>query len=279
MIKDKLKSLLRNDPNHNSDIEKRFESWIANISIENKSLFERIFCDIEYYSENDLRSNLQSLYGSINKKDDFIDNTLVLAIESQYSKFNSSMYMTGFLVEANNIAANYCTMEEMKAKNYKPKNIVFCDDFIGSGKTIIDFINKHTDLIRDKKIYIICIHCMNEGENSIRNFAKKNGLDIEILFHKTKNKYFSDDKKDEKNEYTSECKKMKIKHPLGMYESEALVVTYKNTPNNTLGVIWEETEKNEPVFPRKHTKIPKCREMKKEKKIRRMENYYNGRKN
>lgn len=278
MIEQKLNQLQIDDPEANSNIEERYNAWISNISKENKFVFEKIFCDIKYYSERELRKRLQELFSSINTTEDFLDDTLILFIESQSSKYNSSFFITGFLVQANNIAKNFCTLEEYKAKKYNPSNIVLCDDFIGTGKTIIDYITKNFDILKDKVIYLLCIHCMNDGKINLLQYAKDNGLNLTLQSFAISDKYLTNSNKEMLEPYLVECKKLKLNNALGYRKSEANIVTYNNTPNNTLSVIWEESSVNKAVFPRKEVKTPEWRKMNQEKKERRIERYINGEK-
>jgi hypothetical protein len=57
---------------------------------------------------------------------------------------------------------------------------------------------------------------------------------------------------------------------------QALMAFYNNTPNNTLGLFWMESIKNNPVFCRRKDIIPEWMEMKSNKQKRNMENYVNS---
>ena len=186
--------------------------------------------------------------------------------------------MTSFLIESNNLAKNFCTLLDIRDKNYNPENIILCDDFIGSGKTVTDFIKDNIDIFHDKHIYLLCIHCMKEGLTKIQNFANRYSINITILYYMSKDKYLSDSNPTLLENYLKECTHLNVSEPLGNFNSEALVVTYRNTPNNTLSAVWQDTNINKAIFPRVKTHTPECRRMREEKKVRRIERYINGRK-
>ena len=65
----------------------------------------------------------------------------------------------------------------------------------------------------------------------------------------------------------------------GKGNAEGLVSFYNNTPNDTLGIFWKETNENEPLFPRNNDIRPKWRKMKKNRKYRKFQNANNFRRN
>lgn len=68
----------------------------------------------------------------------------------------------------------------------------------------------------------------------------------------------------------------------GFSKSESLVSFYNDTPNNTLGVFWKNTSKNNALFPRNNERKPAWMRFKSDKKQRNESNYarekkkYNG---
>lgn len=279
MVNDKIKQLINQDKENNSDIENRYYKWISNVSEKNKRIFEKIFCDITYYSEKELRKLLVELYGRLNATEEFLNDAAFIPIESQSGKLNNSYALTCFLLEANNIMDNNSTIKEL-CDGVSPNKIVMCDDFVGSGKTIKDFLREHKDFFKSKEIYLLLIHCMDEGKKEIELFARENGLKITIHYYAISYKYFNEKDIEDKNDYLEECKLLGLKkNPLGDFDSEALVVTYRKTPNNTLKAVWKESSKNTPPFSRPISKRPTWKEMNKEKDIRRKERYQNGESN
>lgn len=126
MVNDKIKQLINQDKENNSDIENRYYKWISNVSEKNKRIFEKIFCDITYYSEQELRKLLIELYVRLNADDDFLNDAAFIPIESQSNKLNNSYILTYFLLDANNLMYNYSTIKELcggASPNNTPKDI------------------------------------------------------------------------------------------------------------------------------------------------------------
>ena len=79
--------------------------------------------------------------------------------------------------------------------------------------------------------------------------------------------------------FVEECKNIGVnpQYSLGKDESEGLVAFYNNTPNNTIGVFWQDTGNNKAIFPRDYGALPVWemtpKEMKKRKKERKINNY------
>lgn len=279
MVNDKIKQLINQDKENNSDIENRYYKWISNISEKNKRIFEKIFCDITYYSEQELRKLLSELYVRLNADDDFLNDAAFIPIESQSNKLNNSYILTYILLDANNLMYNYSTIKEL-CGGASPNKIIMCDDFVGSGKTIKDFLRDNKVFFQGKEIYLLLIHCMDEGKKEIELFAKENGFKINIYYYAISYKYFKGKDIEDKDAYLEECKLLGLtKKPLGDYDSEALVITYRKSPNNTLKAVWKESTKNKPPFSRPISKRPTWKEMNKEKDARREERYQNGERN
>ena len=63
---------------------------------------------------------------------------------------------------------------------------------------------------------------------------------------------------------------------MGFNKTQALIAFSENTPNNTFGIFWKYTERNNPLFPRKDSKQSSVEEMREDKKARKEANYGNN---
>ena len=55
--------------------------------------------------------------------------------------------------------------------------------------------------------------------------------------------------------------------------TESLVAFFNDTPNNTLGIFWKNTDKNDALFPRNHEEKPAWMKFRENKKERMKSNY------
>jgi len=285
-INEKLNYLKNADVNNNSNIQDSYDSWLSNITPENIDIINSLFGKIDYYSEKAIKDALYKLVNNNYDINTFIDSTCVLYLESVNPKHNSSYIMTSFFVEIFNTPYSKWTKQEYQENIGSVENIAFFDDFCGSGTTFIIFISDNIELFKDKKILFFVIHIQEEAERRIYQFASSENLHIVIHSYVKKQKAFKEgyiftkkELRTVKTNYKKECEKLKIQYKLGECRSEALVVTYRKTPNNTLGIFWEETDHNKPIFKRVRPLMPAfVQKARNESRIRREMNYANTRK-
>ncbi|MNU18953.1 phosphoribosyltransferase-like protein [Chryseobacterium cheonjiense] len=179
-------------------------------------------------------------------------NRQALAIKNKYISRNE---------EYNLITHDF----QMIKRPHDFQHIIFLDDFIGSGKTFIKEYS-NSDLqkwISDNgfnSIFILSSIIMDEGKNEI--LKKDNKIQIysetrHKLFHSPlsplhlfKNKY---DIKRITKYYGNKIEVIrppKSYLPFGYDNSEALVAFFHGTPNNTIPLIWGDSDWK-PLFPRK----------------------------
>ena len=191
--------------------------------------------------------------------------TIYCPIEGNNEKLNSSFtFLEEYRLE-NNISSNFgYRLDVISEEDLKHiDNLIFIDDIIGSGKTIIDFFKKNISKIKKVNIYILCIEIMYEGFNNLENFLKKQNIKYEILFHHKSKKAFLNNKifsenSSENETHLREFEKMlwkgKNNFILGYNNSQALISFFRNTPNNTLSSFWFEGKKWQPLFSRNFKK-------------------------
>ncbi|WP_410880490.1 hypothetical protein [Myroides sp. DW712] len=162
------------------------------------------------------------------------------------------------------------------------KHIIFLDDFIGSGNTFIKEFNKNdiqnfiiTNNIN--KLYILSVIIMNEGKNKINSTFSNIEIIAEERF-KLFDKLYSPF-----NAFTNTTletvEKVALKYgqmipvvppptsylPLGYGQSESIISFFHGTPNNTLPIIWGNSNGWFPLFARNaNTRMSEAKKMKKE---------------
>ena len=162
------------------------------------------------------------------------------------------------------------------------ENIVFIDDFSGTGQSFIEELKKSGGRYYGKSIYFITICIMEDAIKKIKDYSREKNINIFPIYYYMQKKTFTrnlfKNNTDAKNlliMLTEYLKIPKRESPLGFNESESLVAFHNNTPNNTLPVIRYDTEEYTSLFPRRHGKKPSWQRMKSEKKLRKNANYNN----
>lgn len=179
------------------------------------------------------------------------------------------------------------SIKNLTIKNlHYPIHIILLDDFIGTGKSVVDYINEEIFPICKKsnvpkiRLYILSVIIHEDGIE----YINKNSLIDNLKFYgQIRRKAFS-----QKgsvfgyrprmlairefcykygiglNKHFDYQKKEEIDYPLGYMNSQSLTVFAHTTPNNTLPIIWSNKNKWHPIFPRSTTeRISQSKELKK----------------
>lgn len=267
-------------------VEKYFEEWFSNIPEEYKSMVEILIKNLEYYPRRIVNKYLKDLHKELLKKGNISEeNTIYVFIKSKRGITNSSIDYWVEYKSLNILNSNTCFEDMSLISDEQWKyidNIVFIDDFCGTGNTFTKEIEKFKVKYIGKKIFFITIETTEESLKNIENYEKDNNLSIIPLYISVKKKVF------EQNLFTTDDELAKqslvnlsneYKIPeschFGYDNSQSLVAFYNNTPNNTIGLIRYDTNNYKSLFPRKNDKKPYWQTMKKNKKERQNENYNN----
>lgn len=213
-----------------------------------------------------------------------IEYTIFSAIESQDYRNNSShKYLNEFSVlEDINDYSVIPSLSNLRIdKLNRIRNIIFMDDIIGTGKTVIDFLDTIKSKIIGKKIYLWVICITEYAKDRIKLYASENNLEIIICSKREEKKAFeqgyifneSDSEKNKKivSNYENNLWKRPCEYILGKDDSQCLVSFYNDTPNNTLSSFWFKDQKHEPIFSRKKKTKPKWFSERKKERI--VQNY------
>lgn len=266
----------------------KFLGQFGNIeSEENNIIANCVKNDYLYYSEEKLRAACryfhEKLLNQLHKNKFDIDDCVFSAIlDSDSSKFNSSFSMVSMYITENRLANNLeilfgsaITLENLETKSelkgtqagyaeYKEylkqdyqnklqgkKFLVLIDDFVGSGDSVFKFLKKIVNYI-EPNITIIIFSV--EGTKMAREYLElelsKLKLKYQISFSHTSGKYF--EMQSEKRTLISDFQK--LKDPMGYKDTEVVVTTFRNTPNNTITLFWRNNAKSPiwlSLFPRK----------------------------
>ena len=241
--------------------EINFNKWSIFSTDEEAKICFDLLKKFDYYSKARVNLELKKLHKQLIEIWGFnSDDTVYTIIKNRDGKINSSLeYLLEYKL-LNNLESNLLR-EDITCINDKQyeniNNVVIIDDCIGSGQTTRDFFEKYKERLVGKNIYLILVHAVSEFANKLYEFAKSKGYTLTILCTNLKEKAFyknEDDEIKEKFKNLSMNRKIPKDYILGRDEVEALVAFYNNTPNNTLGIFWCETERNVPLFKRNNNR-------------------------
>ncbi|MGG5460283.1 phosphoribosyltransferase-like protein [Clostridium sp. B9] len=229
-------------------------------NVETGEILLSLLENYNYYSREKVNNILISFYSKIKELDVPKYRTIYSRIEKDH-KINSSSNLLEEFKIINNIGNSFShDLTKLQSNDLKDIDvIIFMDDIIGSGKTIIKFLKDNKEKLKDKSIIIFVIEIMEDGYINLKEYLKSIGCDHLICFYNKTDKAFSEngvfkEKSSEKRLilHGFEANNVKAKnYVLGFQESEALVSFYRNTPNNTLSSYWYSLNQNwKPLFPR-----------------------------
>lgn len=270
----------------------KFDEWKKQIPDQYIEVLLTLLKELKYYTHKDANRILVSLHEQLLSNSNMtIDNTVFAYIKSKDGISNSSNdYWTEYKL-LNNLNRNICyeNLSAIKESGWEYiENIVFIDDFSGSGKSIKDEITKYTDRLKGKNVYVIIVCAMEAAVKKLKKFGETNSINIHFIYNDAFKKAFEQnyfpDNSTAKENYLSFCDSKGISSKsgwkLGFENTEALVSFYNNTPNNTLAFIHNRSNKYFPLFPRINDEKPiwqrnDCKKMNNRTKQRKNANYNN----
>lgn len=262
-----------------------FDQWLEQIPENNRPTVLTLIRNVEYYSHRTVNAWLKKLHVDLLSQATISDeNTIYVFIKSKYGKSNSSNdYWTEYKA-INRLNTNTCieNMDILDEEDWQfIQNIVFIDDFSGSGKSFIDELKRCPDRYRHKNVFFIAINIMISAVDKISAYCKENEINIVLLSAFNQEKAFKgslfSNNAEAKAEICVMSKGFNIpkEEAFGYQKGQALVAFYNNTPNNTLGFIRYDTEQYRSLFPRKNECVPTWMKLKKDRLSRSKTNYIN----
>lgn len=237
------------------DFSDHLEKWLQQFSDEEKPLMLILLKNFYYYTTERINAKVKELNSQFetNYVEDY-NKTVFAGIEKDFGVGFSNLICNSFWVKNGLYDRFESNLVELLRCEQVPNIISIIDDYSGTGSTFIKYLCKLIKInsqIQFSRIYFLVLHISEDALININNFAKEQGIEIQCIYlHKSgrafKQEYiFSEiDAALEKEKYLDICTNHKIAASiaLGYREIAALVSFEYNTPNNTLGIFWNELD-------------------------------------
>lgn len=243
-----------------------YNEFISNFSPEMKNYVNCLMEYFVYYPHDIVNREYVNLYNKLLSNYEInLNCTIFTALESKTGQLNSSYGCLNQFRLVNKISKKnfYALLDDIyKEKDWwnNIENIVFVDDICGSGDTFITFfeqndIEKRILDIKEKNIYYVTVHMMEQAKENIVKYANDNGIILMPVYANIADTAFSLDSYlvGIKKKFIEEAKTLGFKKEeeiLGWKYAEALVSFYEDSPNNTLGIFIKDRKYNKSIFPR-----------------------------
>lgn len=239
----------------------------------NQRLVFKILQNLNYYSSANIKIKMKEIFSYIKTKKyegkTRVSNVLVSYLDSVGK---SGVEYSKYFIDDNSILQKNSTeknriLERLNGNSFD--YLVFIDDFMGTGRTIIEFIKElkkdYPDIFK-KNIEIIIgvvsgFLCAKESVE--KEFEKMKINNIKIVICEPLNesdKCFSDESKvftnpDDRRNAKDICWEkgnyLVDNNPLGFGDCQSIVVFPDTCPNNSLPILWAEKGDFKPLFKRK----------------------------
>lgn len=239
----------------------------------NQRLVFKILQNLHYYSSANIKIKMKEIFSHVKTKKyegkTRVSNVLVSYLDSVGK---SGVEYSKYFIDENSILQKNSTEKNKileRLNNYSFDYLVFVDDFMGTGQTIIDFVKELQKAFPDifkKEIEIIIgvvSGFLNAKELVEKEFEKMKINNIKIIICDPLNesdKCFSDESTiytnpDDRRNTRDICWEkghyLVSNNPLGFGDCQSTVVFPDTCPNNSLPILWAEQKDFKPLFKRK----------------------------
>jgi hypothetical protein len=259
--------------------ETRIQAWLHQFgNNQNQRLMFYLLQSLRFYSETLVREKLRVAMQYIKRKTIEVKKPGMVSRRDVYVSYLGSEVKSGtqyarmFCQENDLLKDSVLNRQSLITKIKKGlegiQAVVFVEDFVGSGETIIGSLRELDseigDLIRHSsvKFFIVAVCGFEKALNKIDAVVRKLEFPLELfcvdvlsdadVVFSNKSAVFPDSIHREKALLIAKEKgeSLEKKHPLGFGDCQSVVVFLSNCPNNTHTILYNETDGWMPLFPR-----------------------------
>lgn len=237
------------------------EDWTSGLDEEDDEIISELLNRFRYYSKAKVRTIIKELnQRMINKYGVSNADSLISVVRKSDGKINSSHEYWLKHREISQLSKDlyYDSLLDIPDKYWgNIKKIVFVDDCSGTGSQFTDFLERveksfinSKKTLKGKTIILLAVHIIEDALAYIQDYAAKHGLNIQVEYYWCERKAFHNSPSNKIKRFIEISNTRAVKNVRGYKNAEALMAFYNNSPNDTLGLFWCNTDNNKAIFPR-----------------------------
>ena len=263
------------------EIGTRIEKWLSAFPESERPFLLELLEHFYYYSEKRIKEKVKELFASFQKSCGEKSNSATYTkILKEQGVAYSDLVFSAFWLENNLTDYAEGNMCGLLSNGIIPPIIAVVDDFSGTGNTFIKTIDQYRQIapsVGDSEIYFLVLHITEIAKEKICAYSSDIGINIKIISVDDsqaafESGYLYEEIVAQKNRkgYSDIYSRYKLSkdYAFGFGDVEALVAFHYNTPNNTLGLFWQDLAGFCALFPRHKKEKTTLREMQNAAKIR-----------
>ena len=244
----------------------KIEEWLSLFEDKDRPLLIELLNSFQYYSEKRVRDKVKALFQLFEKEcSTDIGNVVFSKPVKDFGASFSNILFTSFWL--NNDIKDYSeeNILGLFSEGIVPPVVAIVDDYSGSGQTIIKTINKilaTNPQAAQTTFYFLVLTLSEDAERIITKYADDTRICIKIItLEKAPNAFkpgyiFDESQIEEKQSKYIELYDRFTLNPeyrFGFFGVASLISFHYNTPNNTLGLFWQDLSEFCALFPRHKT--------------------------
>ena len=244
------------------DLGVRIDNWLSLFPDDRKELLLQLLSSFYYYSEELVRNRVKTLYELfVSQYEGDQSKTVYSKILNKHRVAHSDIFYGQFWL-INGIYSYAVNAIAGLIEESLPDALVIVDDFTGSGLSLmetIDAILEVNPAAVNIEYFFLVLHSTNKAIENINDYCKKVGIDIGIYSLVCTDNAFKGDyifSKEEvglkKKEYSEIYHKYELllSYEFGFHNVASLTAFHYNSPNDTLGLFWQNIKENKALFNR-----------------------------
>lgn len=265
----------------------RIEKWLTHFSEEEQKLLLELLSKFYYYSEEKIKVKTKELYDKfVFEHNDIAEQVVYSKVFKEYGASYSDILFTSFWLNNNLSDQSEPNLYQLIKDGSVPSKVAIVDDYSGTGKTLIKTLDKLIQAnanAANATYYFLALHITNRALLQIKEYSDNTGVRIEVVFLEKSEETFKHgylyeevDAIAKKHTYEAMCNKLAVNKDfiLGFEEVESLVAFHYNTPNNTLGLFWQDLSDFVALFPRHKRQKTSLRNLQQDAKRRKQQSIH-----